>query len=175
VVLNILALVLLMLFGWLFTRLLSLLRPLEAAQGLSFSFSMSNMLNWILMLIGVLVVMIVLHEGLHGLFFWLFSGAAPVFGFKVYYAYASAPGWYFRRLPYMVIGLAPLLLISLAGVLLIMVVPASWLGALLLLVVMNASGAVGDLMAVIWLVFQPKVSLVLDLSESIEVYAPPAG
>ncbi len=49
-------------------------------------------LGSILALLPVMAVAILLHELVHGLFFWFFTREKPQFGFKLLYAYATAPG-----------------------------------------------------------------------------------
>src|SRR5512146_1809462 len=56
----------------------------------------------LILLVGALAVALVVHE-------W------PVFGFRGLYAYAAAPKWYIPRLPYLLLGLASLLLLTLVG------------------------------------------------------------
>ena len=124
---------------------------------------------------GVLVVMvgvILVHEGIHGLFFWLFTHRRPTFGFKGYYAYASAPGWYIPRNPYLVVSLAPFVLMTLAGVWLMAVVSGGWIPPLLLLISMNAAGAVGDLMVAAWIIGKPAWFLIQDFGDGVILYGP---
>jgi hypothetical protein len=169
-VMNLLGLVLLAVFGWFFIRVAALLRS-DSPPNYSFSAgSLADMGGQLAILIGVVVAVIVLHEAAHGLFFWIFTRRRPVFAFKGYYASASAPGWYFTRSPYLLIGLAPLVLLSLIGVALLAFVPPGWIIPLLIFLTFNAGGAVGDIMVVVWLLFKPASALVLDLPEAIEVY-----
>src|SRR6266699_209791 len=70
-----------------------------------------------------LCVVLILHELTHGLFFWLFTKSRPAFGFKGWYAYAAAPGWYLPRAQFLVVVGAPLTLLSLLGEALLLLVP----------------------------------------------------
>jgi hypothetical protein len=74
-------------------------------------------------LVITLCVVLVLHELTHGLFFWLFTKSHPAFGFKGWYAYAAAPGWYVPRARFLVMGAAPLILLSLLREVLLLLVP----------------------------------------------------
>ena len=169
-VMNLLGLFLLAIFGWFFIRMTILLRP-DAPLGYSFSSgSIVEMAGQLAILVGIVVAVVVLHEAAHGLFFWIFTRKRPVFAFKGYYASASAPGWYFTRIPYLLIGLAPLVLLSLIGIGLIAVVPTGWLIPLIIFLTFNASGAVGDIMVVVWLLFKSPSTMILDLPESIQLY-----
>lgn len=116
-------------------------------------------------------LVLVLHELVHGLFFWVFTKTRPKFGFKGAYAYAAAPEWYFPRRQYLVVGLAPFVVISLVGVVLMPVFPIQWLWLLIAALVMNASGAVGDLAVCGWLLLKPKSLLARDFGDVIMVYA----
>ena len=91
------------------------------------------------------VVTIVVHEAVHGLAIWAFTGARPVFGFKGFYAYADAPGWYLARGPMLTALLAPLVLLPAIGLPVIALAPA---GVSLLVfagLVINTVGSAGDL------------------------------
>jgi hypothetical protein len=93
-------------------------------------------------------------------------------GFKGFYAYAAMPGWYFPRNQYLMIGIAPLILITLIGILFMAILPISNLNLVLVALVINTSGAVGDLFVVIWLLTKPAETLALDQGDSIEFYVP---
>jgi hypothetical protein len=57
----------------------------------------------------------------------------PKFAFKVWYAYATAPGWYLPRNQYAVVAIAPLVVLSLLGIILFLAfVPAGLLTPVLL-------------------------------------------
>ena len=113
---------------------------------------------------------ILLHEFVHGLFFWYYTRQQPRFGFKVVYAYATAPGWYFPTAQYRVIGLAPLILLSILGLALIPVIPETLVYLLLFGIFTNASGAVGDAYIITRLAFEPKDTYVEDLGASFRVF-----
>ena len=162
----------LFLFGWLFFIIANWLRPAESANLLNFSSTGGGLL---LRIVGVLVLMFVLiyiHEGIHGLGFWLATRTRPVFGFRVIYAYAAAPDWYIPRDSYLLVGLAPFVVISALGVFLMAVVPAGAIAAVLLFVVMNASGSIGDLWVVLLLLRQPADALACDKGDEVRFYAP---
>lgn len=164
--LNLLGLLLLPLFGWFFFLIISALRPElndSTLQPTSFSLDLVSILI-------ALILVIVLHELAHGLFFWLFTKERPKFGFKLVYAYAAAPGWYFPRSQFIIIGLAPLVLISLGGLLLIAVLPLHWMPALYIAIVLNAAGAVGDLAVVAWLLNRPAHTYVQDEGPRMTLY-----
>ena len=169
-ILNIAGLVLLAVFGVLFFLWMAAFHSNEFAAGIQFNFHIGQFLAAIL----ALIIVLVLHEGIHGLAYWLLAGVRPVFAFKGAYAYAAAPGWYVARGPYLAIGLAPLVLLSLAGMLALAIAPLNWLAVIYFAVVMNAAGAVGDLWVAVLLLRAPRGCLALDSGEEIQLFAPAA-
>lgn len=124
----------------------------------------------ILILLGLTFLMVFLHEGIHGLFFWIYTKEKPRFGFKLVYAFAGAPGWYFAKWPYMVIGISPLVLITIIGFLFLIFVPAGWILPIMLFITLNAGGAAGDIYTVFWLLPQPGNTLVHDSGERVKIF-----
>jgi hypothetical protein len=120
------------------------------------------------------LVVLVLHEGLHGLVFALLGGR-PVFGAKLPFAlYCGAPDQLFTRNAYLVVGLVPLVLISLGGIVLILLAP-TLAPFVQLALIGNFSGAAGDLWAARLLLRQPPTALIQDTSSGFEVYAVQPG
>ncbi len=170
VITNIAGTVLLLLFGWLFSSLMAYIRP---GYGAGFNLSISNLWDLLItigVVLGVTAVMVLAHEGLHGVFFWFFTRHRPTFGFRGYYAFAAAPGWYIPRNPYLLISLAPFVLITAAGLVLLATLPDVLVGPLLLLVSMNAAGAVGDLMVAGWLLGKPPRFVVQDFGDGVNLF-----
>jgi hypothetical protein len=169
---NIAALVLLVIAGMLFFRAAAWLRPQNASLS-SLELKISSIpdvaiiLAWIL---GLTVLYVVIHELIHGLFFWLFTGGKPVFAFRWNYAYAAAPDWFIHRNPFLVTTLAPLVLISAVGLLVMAVGLESWLLATWFVITMNAAGAVGDLLVAVWLLFKPASALVQDRGDALTLF-----
>lgn len=96
-------------------------------------------------LVGTSVITIVVHEAVHGLVLWMFTGARPTFGFKGWYAYADAPGWYFRRWPMVTVLVAPLIVLPVIGLPLIAFAPAAVSIFVLFGLIINAVAAIADL------------------------------
>jgi hypothetical protein len=169
--LNILGFVLFAISAWVFWYALQAIRPDEARFGLTIGFSnLNGIIQAILAVIAVTAGMIVLHEAAHGLFFWLFTRSRPIFAFRVVYAYAAAPTWYIPKGQYLVVALAPLVLLSLLGVALMAILPSEWFMLLLLFLVSNASGAIGDLWVVGWLLRQSAPCYALDQGDAVTLY-----
>jgi hypothetical protein len=170
---NLLGLGLLVAAGWLFGVLIGALRPhMGEFVWIFWSDNTARMMGQILALAGLLVVMIVLHEGLHGLAFWFFTHDRPQFTFKGWYASASAPGWYFTPSAYFIIGLLPLVGISLLGLALVPFVPESWVVPLWAFMTINAAGAIGDLIMVGWTLRLPRGAVVQDYHTRTVAYVP---
>ena len=170
--LNGLGLVFLIAGGYLFFMAIISLRPLVANNPFSIVFS-SSLLETLLLIGAVLaltVAHVLIHEAIHGICFWWFTRSMPRFAFRWTHAYAAAPDWYLPRNRYLLTALAPLVVISLAGLLLAWVVPVSWLLALWFVLTSNAGGSVGDLWVVIWLLRQPADCLANDRGDAVSLY-----
>ncbi len=169
IVLNLVSLPLFAAAGALFLLIASFLRPDIVSLGLIRKLSVRPLTLYI-NFITVIVFVTVLHEAIHGLFFWIFTRSRPVFGVKLLFAYAGAPEWYLPRRQYAVVGAAPLVLISLAGFFAIPWTPVE-VGQLMLFgMVMNAAGAIGDIYVCARMLWFPADVLVQDTGFVFEVY-----
>jgi hypothetical protein len=169
VLLNLAGLPLLLLAGWLFAEIAVRLRPEILNRALLRQFAVHPFAGLVLLLTTV-VVFLTVHEGIHGFFFWLFTGSKPVFGLKLLFAYAGAPDWYIPRIPYVLIGLAPLVSMSIAGFMLIPFVSVLVAQLVLFGMVLNASGAVGDLYVSIKVMRESRDALVRDTGAEFTVF-----
>jgi hypothetical protein len=162
--------VILLIASWVgFTSLANAIHP----GSMNFSFSSDNIgsaLFSLVTLLIVIVVMLVVHEGFHGLCFWLFTKTRPLFAFKGVYAYAAAPEWYLPKGQYLITGLAPLVGITVICVALMAVLPAWWMSPLVWMLVLNTSGACGDLWMVYYLLRSPSDVLARDKGDVLEFY-----
>jgi hypothetical protein len=170
--LNVAGVVLLVGFYYAFIRAALWMRPEAARQGLSGSLNLSGVLVMLLAVIGIYAAVIVLHEATHGIFMVWFTHTRPVFAFRGYYAYAAAPGWYFPRNQYMLTSLAPLVVLSLLGLVVLAFVPAGWFLVVISFMAFNGSGAVGDLAVFFWLLRQPPTCLAYDVGDAVTLYLP---
>ena len=151
--------------GWLVNRV----RP--GLLGDTLTINIGIELLWgLLALLGLTFGNLVVHELIHGLFFWLFTGSRPTFGLRLTYAYAAAPSWYIPRSNYRIIGLAPLVIIGLVCLLLIAVAPVGWIVPLALVIALNTSGAVGDLLVVAVVNRSAKDCLINDRGDGVIIY-----
>ncbi len=128
--------------------------------------SSGSMAGWGLLLAVVFniiayLLVLPLHEAIHALAF-AFWGGKPYFGAKLPLAlYCGARDQLFRRNQYLVVGLAPLVLITLAAIVFTLLAPG--LAAYTLLATIgNFSGAAGDIWSVYRLLRQPASVFVED-------------
>ena len=158
--------------GWFFSAAALAVQPAAQVSLLSVRINGLDALWTVAAVLGVMALVILVHEAIHGVGFWLLCGVRPTFAFRGAYAYAAAPGWYLPRDRYLLTGLAPLVLISLVCLGLFIVVPAGWVFPLVLAAVLNASGAVGDIWVAVLLLRQPRQALAIDEGDQVSIFAP---
>ncbi len=163
---NVTGILLLFVFGWLFWGMAALLTPQLFLLQLQIFFNTLSIPTVLL----IIVLVVLLHELSHALFFWLFSRERPKIGFNLLYAYAAAPDWYFTRRQFVLIGLAPVLLITLAGFIALPWVSVVTTARLVLALTVNAAGAIGDFIVVLWVLGQPANILLRDEGTAVSAY-----
>jgi hypothetical protein len=127
--------------------------------------------EWWLSVVLVLVLVLPLHELIHGV-------AIQRIGHRVRYGirldkgvlFATADDALFRRGEYIFVALLPLVAITLAGMALLPLVPDGWRWTLVIGVVLNAGGAVGDVWSVWVLLRHPPGVIVRDEGDSFRIY-----
>lgn len=134
------------------------------------TFSGNITIGLLITTLGLTVVMLILHEAIHGFFFWLFSHSRPVFALRPLYAYAGAPAWFFPRRQYAITALGPLVIIGAAGLLTLLLAPGSWVLMTAFLAAMNTGGSVGDLFVLIRLSKLSAASLTNDTGEVVTFF-----
>jgi hypothetical protein len=169
--LNIMAVLFLIFTSWLLFTFLTWIRPGLVSGTLSFSMDVAS-LGKLLGFIVIAVLNIIVHELIHGFFFWLFTQSKPVFALRFTYAYAAAPDWYIPFRQYWIIGLAPFLIITAAGMLCLILLPAEWVLLTCIIIVLNASGSVGDFLIIGQLFRSSKLCLVNDSGHGVRFYEP---
>lgn len=139
--LNVAAIPLFLVGAWFFSRFTS-------GEAIYVSFhgdSLGKYLLNILIFLVTYIVIITIHELIHGLFFKLFSDTGKVkFGFKNGMAYATNPGTKYIWWQFLIIILAPCVLISLA---LFFAYQLAWINATFFVAMasIHLAGCVGDL------------------------------
>ncbi len=170
--LNLAAVPLLIAFGWIFSRLIYILRSLNpSASGAWGIFPAFSILELAALLVSI-IFMLTFHEMIHGAFFWLFTNERPKFALKPGYAYAAAPEWHLPRSQYVIVGLSPLVIISFLSILFAIFVPATIVPYLLNIATFNAAGALGDMIVVGWVIKQPTSVLVQDHGDKFITFIP---
>jgi hypothetical protein len=168
IVLNLAAFAVLIITFWLLAIYVNRVRPELFGTSLSGVFNLAELLLLILLVAANMVV----HEMIHGVFFWLFTHSRPVFGLSLSYAYAAAPDWYIPMSRYWIIGLAPLLVIGMAGLAVMAFCPPAWLLPTAVVIGFNTGGAAGDMWIVYQLFRNSPACMVRDTGHSVHFYEP---
>jgi hypothetical protein len=169
-VLNAAAFPLFLVFGWFFVRIASFLRP-GIVSRFHFGQFASHQVVFFVIFVVVVVGVMVLHEAIHGAFFWIFTRSKPIFGLKLLFAYAGAPDWYIPRNQYAFIGIAPFLFITILGFFVILFAPLLAGQLALFGITMNAAGAVGDLYVSGKVMCQSRDVLIQDTGVGFTMFA----
>ena len=126
-------------------------------------------LLWLIVNIIGYILILPIHEIIHALVF-AFWGGKPYFGTKLPFAlYCGAKSQLFRRNQYLVVGLAPLVVITLAGIVFTLYAPAL-ASYTLFATIGNVSGAAGDVWTVKRLLQYPKTALVEDTETGYRIW-----
>ena len=127
-------------------------------------------LGVVAIVVGLVVVLLTIHELIHGVFFWVFTRSRPVFAIRLFYAYAGAPDWYIPTRQFMIVALGPLVIIGAVGMLLMLLVPESWVLLIAVMVALNTGGSAGDLLVFTRLFKLPPTSLANDTGDVVTFY-----
>jgi Putative zincin peptidase len=124
---------------------------------------------WLIINVVGYFLILPIHEAVHALAF-LFWGGRPYFGTKLPLAlYCGAKNQLFHRNQYLVIGLAPLVVLTIAGIIFTLLNPV--LASYTLFASLgNVSGAAGDVWTVARLLRYPKSVLVEDTEAGYRVW-----
>ncbi len=131
---------------------------------------------WWLALFVIIVVVLPLHELIHGIVIRA-RGQHVRYGAKLSKGvlYATADEALFRRNEYVAVALAPLVTITLLVMVLMALLPQGWAYYAGIAAVLNAGGAVGDLWTVSIVLRYPPQALVRDEADGFRIYAPGAA
>jgi hypothetical protein len=169
--LNLTAVPLLFIFGWFFSRVISLLRSINPFPN-GFWGMVTTFSGWGLIVILLSVIlMLVFHELIHGLFFWIYTHVRPKFALKSGYAFAAAPEWYLPKFQYITVGISPLVVISLLSIVFSIFVSAHIIPYLVFIATFNAAGALGDMIVVAWVIRQSKTIFINDLGDKFSTFS----
>lgn len=124
--------------------------------------------KWVLAMLCI-IVYIILHELVHGICMKAFGCPKVRYGFSLLYAYAGSEA-YFRKRPYLIIALAPVVVWGIVLLVLTCVVNDAWFWVVYLVQIQNLSGAAGDLYVFCRFSRLPSDLLVRDTGTSMTVY-----
>lgn len=113
----------------------------------------------------------VLHELTHGVCMKHYSGVPVKYGFTWSYAYAGSEA-YFDRRSYIVIALAPIVVLGIVLAVINVLVPESWFWVVYFIQIGNLSGAAGDLYVTARFRKHPETVLIQDSGVAMSVYIP---
>jgi len=125
-------------------------------------------------LVGLVVMLLTVHELIHGFFFWVFTRSRPVFALRLFYAYAGAPDWYIPTRQFAFAAVGPLVIIDAVGLLLMLLVPESWVLIIMFVVAFNTGGSMGDLLVLTRLFKLSPTCLVNDTGDVMTFYEHPS-
>lgn len=124
----------------------------------------------LLIVCGGIVIYMVAHEAVHGVFIRLYSGKWGRFGFTGAFAYAGSDA-YFSKIPYAIIALSPVVVWGAVFAIACALFPHLFWPVYLLQIV-NLSGAAGDFYVCYLLFHMPERVLVRDDGTAMEFFAP---
>jgi hypothetical protein len=131
-------------------------------------------LGTVAILVVLVVMLLTIHELIHGFFFWVFTRSRPFFAIRLFYAYAGAPDWYIPTRQFAFIAVGPLVIINAVGLLLMLLGPESWVLFIAFVVAFNTGGSMGDLLVLTRLFKLSPTSLVNDTGDVITFYEHPS-
>jgi len=116
----------------------------------------------IVLIILDLGVVIFFHEIIHASVVFITHGQKPKIGIRGLIVYAAAPDSVLTKSQFIITALAPFLVISIIGCILIIFIPQGFWAWVFIPTVINAAAAGGDFMAVVWAFQQPKEAKFID-------------
>ena len=125
-------------------------------------------------LVALVAILMTVHELVHGFFFWIFTRSKSVFALGVFYAYAGAPDWYLPARQYAIAAVGPLVIVGVLGLLLMLLMPESWMLFLLFVVAFNTGESMGDLLIFTRLFKVSPTCLTNDTGDIITFYERPS-
>lgn len=159
---------------WSLTAALAMVLPMLFVHNIKDAFAMpvGKVILCAAAMVAGMAVYLFLHEWAHGLFIRLFTGSGASFDFDIRRGMASASSrWYFRKVPYIIIALAPLIIWGTALAVLLGDVEETYFWYLYGIQVFNVSGAAGDLYVVCAAARMPENILILDSGAAMDFYA----
>lgn len=123
-----------------------------------------------LIVIPFIIIYVILHEAIHGIFFKVFGKGKLRFGLTLMYAYAGSEGFYNKK-SYTIISLAPVVILGIIIGIITMHSTDKWFWFIYLVQVANISGAAGDLYVTSLMRKLPEDILIHDDGVSMQMYS----
>jgi hypothetical protein len=122
--------------------------------------------------LGIVLVLAVLpiHEWLHGVMIAR-CGHRPRYGVKLFVLFATSDGALFRRDEFIRIALAPLVVITAFGGMVMLFLPFGLAYWVALAIILNAGGAIGDLWMTAIALRYDSSALIRDEEDSMRIFA----
>lgn len=131
--------------------------------------SLPSILSIILILLDVVFILF-LHELIHAAVVFITHRQKPKIGIRGLIIFAAAPESILTKTQFIITALAPFVVISIIGCLLIFFIPQNFLSWIFIPTVINAAAAGGDFMAVIWALKQPENAKFIDKGDITYAY-----
>jgi len=114
---------------------------------------------------------IIIHELVHGIFFKMGRRADVRFQFHGFAASASAPGTYFKKGHYLMVGLAPAVLVNTLLVILMALLTGGFVFAVYFILAFHFAGCAGDFYVTWRLMKMPADTLIEDYGVGMRFYS----
>ncbi len=131
------------------------LRPEFKPSRLQFEAPTIERLGSILVLVLILTIVFAVHEFIHTIFLWFFTGHFPILVARAGALAIRLSHWYIPRDQFLVINLAPMCVISLVGLLLLLAVPQRYISLTVFFTAMNMAGSIADVTSSAYLFLHP--------------------
>lgn len=123
----------------------------------------------VLIILGLIIAYMILHEIVHGFFFRKFSGQKAKYGFTGLYAFAKSDAFYNKK-EFLIIALSPIVILGSFCLILNIVLGATYFWYVFAIQIVNISGAAGDLYVALVLIKMPDEILISDEGVSMTIY-----
>lgn len=121
-------------------------------------------------ILGLMIIYMILHEFVHGIFFKKYSGEKAQYGFTGLYAFAKSNAYYNKK-EILIIGLSPIVMLGIVLLILNITLSASCFWYVFSVQILNISGAAGDLYVAYVLNKMPQQELLVkDNGASMTIY-----
>jgi len=118
----------------------------------------------------VVVAVIAVHEFVHGLLLWLFIREPPSISVGFPGVGIETPEWYLPRNTLLTVGLAPLILLTFLGLVLLLTVPRNLIGTISIAITTNIVASYQDLAVAIYTFLLPESAFINPAHKHAAIY-----